>query len=515
MKKKRFRLDERASGLLLHPTSLPGPHGCGDLGPPARQFVDFLAAAGQRWWQMLPIGPAGPGNSPYSSYSAFAGSPLLISLQRLADDDLLDKADVVPARGLRDDRVSYASVIRFRTTRLRRAFDAFVTQGGMADKSFERFCTAERDWLDDYALFAALRDAHRGQGWTQWPRDLRLRQKPALHRARREFADAIAFEQFLQFEFDRQWNDLRQYANDRGVALLGDIPIFVAHDSADVWARPELFQLEPGGRPKVVSGVPPDCFNRNGQLWGHPHYRWPRHRATKYGWWLNRFRRTFAQFDAVRIDHFLGFYRVWTVSGRAKTARNGRWVETPGLELLQAVRRALGRVEIIAEDLGVVTPEATALRERFGFPGMRLLHFAFGNDEGDRFNQPQSYPRDCVVYPGTHDNDTTVGWFEELRAAARKRRRKGEFLPYDRLLRYIGGDAREINWEIIRLAQMSVANLAIIPAQDVLGLDRRARMNFPGTPTGNWQWRLSPGALTDRIGQRLRDLALAYDRVRD
>jgi 4-alpha-glucanotransferase len=509
----RFRLNERAGGILLHPTSLPGPHGSGDLGPSAERFVDFLAAAGQRWWQMLPVGPPGPGNSPYSARSAFAGGPLLISLERLAEEGLLERGDLVATRALRSTCVAYPAVTQFRTTRLRRAYAAFLGRK-RAHAAFEQFCHAEREWLADYALYAALRRAHGTREWLHWPRNLRLRQPAALRHARTELADEIKFEQFCQFQFHRQWQALRRYAHAHGVGLIGDVPIFVAHDSADVWAHRELFQLDADGRPKVVSGVPPDYFSRSGQLWGHPHYRWPRHRATGFAWWLARLRRTFTQFDAVRVDHFLGFHRVWAVSGRARTARHGRWMRTPGAELLATVRRKLGRVEIIAEDLGVVTPAATALRERYGFPGMRLLHFAFGNDAGDRYNQPHSYARECVVYPGTHDNDTTVAWFESLRADARRRRRSRELTPYERVLRYTGTSGREIHWDIIRLAYASVANTAIIPLQDILGLGRTARMNRPGTPTGNWEWRATPGCLTDQLACRLRDLAAAYDRSR-
>ena len=379
---------------------------------------------------------------------------------------------------------------------------------------FERFCAEERAWLGEYALFAALARAHRGQSWLKWPRALRLRNAAAVRRAERELSQETAFESFLQFQFDRQWSALRRsYARQQVVGLIGDIPIFVAYDSADVWAHRDLFQLDAGGRPRVVSGVPPDCFSRTGQLWGHPHYDWRRHQATGFAWWLARFRRTFARFDAVRIDHFLGFNRVWQVPGRARTAQHGKWVAVPGRKLLDTARRRLGKLEIIAEDLGVVTPEATALRDRYGFPGMRLLHFAFGGD-GGHYNEPDAYPRECVVYPGTHDNNTTVGWFRTLRAESRRRRRKGTLSTLERALRYTGTDGREIHWDLVRLALMSVANTAIIPVQDLLGLGEEARMNFPGTGTGNWEWRMRPGALNESIAGRLHDLAVAYNRIR-
>ena len=511
--KSPLQLSERAFGLLLHPTSLPGPHGSGDLGSAAYAFVDFLAAAGGRWWQMLPIVPPGPGNAPYSSYSAFAGSPLLISLELLARDGLLKPDDVKPSRGTRANRVAYGPVRKYRLSRLRKAFARFMDQSPRRRRLFDRFCAEQRDWLDEYALFTALKRAHGDQPWLRWPRALRLHDRAALRSARTELANDIAFEQFFQFQFDRQWTALRHYAQRQGVGLIGDIPIFVAYDSADVWAHRDLFQLDAAGRPRVVSGVPPDCFSRTGQLWGHPHYDWGQHRATRFAWWLARFRRVFTQFDAVRIDHFLGFHRVWQVSGRAKTAQRGRWVQAPGRKLFDAVQRRLGKLEIIAEDLGVVTPEAVALRDRFGFPGMRLLQFAFGGDEA-HYNEPDAYPRNCVVYPGTHDNDTTVGWFRTLRSEARRKRRKSELSTLERVLRYTGTDGREIHWDMIRLSLMSVANTAIIPVQDLLGLGSKARMNFPGTATGNWEWRLSPGALDESVVNRLREMATTYNRVR-
>ena len=508
-----FHLKDRAGGLLLHPTSLPGPHGIGDLGPQAYRFVDFLARAGLRWWQMLPVGPVGPGNSPYSSLSAFAGNPLLISLERLTRDRLLKSDEIRPPCDLHPQRVAYTAVARFKLARLHIAFKRFAECGGLNEREFVRFCANQAAWLDNYALYAALRRSSRDASWEKWPRDLRLRERAALSQAAGDLAREVDFERFLQYEFDRQWSALREYAGKAGVGLIGDIPIFVALDSSDVWAHRELFDLRLDGRPRTVSGTPPDIFSRTGQLWGHPQYAWARHKTTGFAWWIARFRRMFELFDSVRIDHFLGFHRVWAVPGQAKTALHGRWVKTPGAELFAALRRALGQSEIIAEDLGYVTPEALRLRTRCGFPGMRLLHFAFGNDAGDRYNQPHTYPFDCVVYPGTHDNDTTVGWFENLRREHRRRLRGTRMTPYQRALRYLGTTGREINWEIIRLALMSTANTAIIPVQDILGLDNSARMNLPATIRGNWEWRMLPGRLTPRHARRLRDLNEAYGRV--
>lgn len=506
-----FSLHDRASGLLLHPTSLPGGHGCGDLGPAAFEFVDFLAAAGQRWWQMLPVNPPGPGNSPYSALSAFAGNPLLISLELLAEEGLLDRRECAAPRGLPADRVSFGPVTRFKLARLRRAFDGFLHGGGDKTRALARFCQENVGWLDDYALFMALRQAHRGRSWLTWEAEVRARRKPALLVALTTLRREVDFERFVQYQFERQWSILRRYAQQHGVGLIGDIPIFVAHESSDVWTHPELFDLRPDGRPRTVSGVPPDLFSRSGQLWNHPQYRWSRHEQTGFAWWLARFARTKAQFDAVRIDHFLGFHRVWAVPGGARHAVRGKWVRTPGAALFAAVRRKLGRVEIIAEDLGLAVPEAIALRERLGFPGMRLLQCAFGNDAGDRYNQPHTYPANCVVYPGTHDNETLAGWLMRIEAESRKRSARG-LTPYARLLRYLGRDRGALHWEVIRLALASPANTAIIPAQDLLGLDNRARMNTPATTRGNWAWRLRPRQLTARLAARLRDMAEAYGR---
>lgn len=497
----------------MHVTSLPGPHGSGDLGAAAREFVDFLHEAGQTWWQVLPINPTGAGNSPYSALSAFAGNPLLISLEALADADLLTRRDLAPEAGLRADRVDFPAVIRFRLTRLRRAFAAFKLGGGEKSADFRHFVTRHQDWLEPWALFAALRQAQSLRAWTDWPRPLKLAEKGALEAARKSLADEIAFQRFVQFEFDRQWNTLRAYAHENDVGLIGDIPIFVGHDSADVWAHRNLFLLDADGRPKVVTGCPPDSFSRHGQLWQHPHYRWERHRSTRFAWWISRFRHTLGQFDGARIDHFLGFHRAWAVPGGARNAVRGSWLPTPGDELLTALRSALGRLEVIAEDLGHVTPEALALREKHGFPGMRILQCAFGDDDGCRYHQPHAYPPASVVYTGTHDNDTVVGWWRSaVKRAAPSR--KGHLNEPDRALRYLAASSpRDIHWHMIRAALASPAATAIIPTQDLLGLDSRARMNVPAVPSGNWEWRLAEGALSPELAARLRDLSEAYGRT--
>lgn len=441
-------LADRAGGVLLHVTSLPG----GTLGPDAFRFVDWLAEAGQRWWQMLPIGPTVVANSPYMSPSAFAGGPHLLA----------------PARG--------------------------ETRG------LEKFERENADWLADFAAFSAIKERH-PEMWCEWPKDV----EPD--------PDAVRRHVLVQFEFDRQWSELRSYCRDRGIGLIGDVPIFVSYDSADVWAHPELFQLDRRGRRIVQAGVPPDYFSRTGQLWGNPLYRWPKHQATRFRWWISRFRRAFRLFDAVRIDHFIGFHNYWSVPGGDATAERGRWMRSPGRELFRAVLRAIPGAQIIAEDLGQVTPPVKKLRDEFGFPGMRVLQFAFGDDpEGPNY-QPHNYVRNCVTYTGTHDNNTTVGWWTDRGGPSSTRTPDQIGRERAFTLRYLGTEGREIHWDLIRLAWSSVAQLAIAPAQDLLGLGAEARMNLPGTIEGNWSWRLQPGQLTPPIARRLRELTGTYGRL--
>ncbi|MGE0479360.1 MAG: 4-alpha-glucanotransferase [Phycisphaerae bacterium] len=519
---REFRptLAERSAGILLHPTSLPGPDGCGDLGAAAHEFADFLHAAGVRWWQMLPIGPPARSGSPYSAFSAFAGSPLLISVDALRADGLLTSDERVVARRDGAGRVRYHEVAAARDRLLRLAFSRFGASRVVRRTDFDAFVERERGWLDDYALFAALRRANRGRAWFTWPPPIRRRVRAALRTARAALQDTIAFEQFVQYVFDRQWKALQRHCRSRDVALLGDIPIFVGHDSADVWAHQDLFTLDRDGRTTLQSGVPPDDFSATGQLWSHPLYRWAAHRRDDFAWWVARFAKLTEQFDGARIDHFLGFVRCWAAPGRARVATHGKWLPTPGAELIAAVRSRLGAIEIIAEDLGLLTRAAAALRDALGFPGMRVLQFAFG--AGSRYHQPHSYPHHCAVYTGTHDNDTLVGWFESLKTRNARRRGAGrrveswnDQLEHERVLRYAESDGSEIHWDLIRLALASPANTAIIPAQDLLGLDSTARMNRPATVRGNWSWRLAPGALTPAIAARLRKLNETFDRVRD
>jgi 4-alpha-glucanotransferase len=507
---------QRSSGLLLHPTSLPGPHGNGDAGPAAYRFIDFCRAAGQTWWQMLPIVPPGasPGYSPYSSTSAFAGSPYLINLEQLKRQDLIDRRNVrVPLPVRRGDP---EATQRYRLGLLRAAFGRFetklmpMTSGRVEDKrklrdAFESFCTREQSWLDDFALFSALKSAHQDRPWTEWPAPLRARHPAAINHARRALAGEIRFHQFVQFCFDKQWTALRAYANRNGVGLIGDIPIFVALDSADVWANPELFILDKNGQPKVVTGCPPDAFTCDGQLWGHPHYHWPAHRKTKYDWWVRRFRSMMHRFDAVRIDHFLGFYQAWTVPGHARTAAKGKYVPGPRDEIFEAVRRALGAVSIIAEDLGNVVPGALAMRDRWNFPGMRVMQFGFG--PGGEYHLPHTYTSRSVAYTGTHDNDTTVGWFKSLSS------RNGQAGERRKTLEYLSArGAQDVHWQMIRSAMLSVADTVVFPVQDLLGLGNEARMNVPGIAENNWRWRMRDRALTPAVAKKLKGLTKLADR---
>jgi 4-alpha-glucanotransferase len=497
------KLSDRTSGVLLHPTSLAGSAEGGDLGHAAYAFVDFLTAAGQSWWQMLPVGPTGYANSPYSSHSAFAGSPMLISVDRLVEDGLLPAADRAKPR----EQV------------LRTAFATFENGGG--DPDLETFVEQAGAWLGDFALYSALKHAHGNVQWTRWPADLRDRDPAALDAARRRLAQDVAFMQFTQWRFARDWKLLRSYAHAHGIGLIGDIPIFMAHDSADVWQNRPLFHLDAAGEPSLIAGVPPDYFSATGQRWGNPLYRWDRMRASGYAWWIERFRAMLGAFDAVRLDHFIGFVRYWEIAGHEPTAINGHWREGPGADFFETLATAFGELPLIAEDLGAVTPEVKAVRDRFGLPGIKILQFAFGTDPNAPDFLPHNYPRRAVVYTGTHDNDTAAGWFWDPGSGSRS----AEQTEKERrtALKYLGRDpgggdsdpARDIHWQMIRMILMSVADVAIVQAQDLLGLGSEARMNRPGTDRGNWAFRLAPDALTPAIAERLRDLTEVYDRLGD
>jgi 4-alpha-glucanotransferase len=504
-------LHQRSSGVLLHPTCLPGPHGSGDLGSHAHAFVDFLASASQRWWQMLPVAPPGYGESPYSAESAFAGSPLLVSLEALADDGLLDAAAVAPRAPLRNDRIDHVPAEAHRRGHLRAAFEAFEARPA-SRRGFDAFCEANASWLDDFSLFRALKHAHGGVQWTRWEPGVRDREPRALELARREHERTIAFERFVQYAFDRQWRELRNHAKERGVGLIGDVPIFVAHDSADVWQHRDLFLLDERGEPTVIAGCPPDYFSATGQRWGNPLYRWRRMKKTGYGWWIERLRATLLRFDAVRLDHFIGFQRYWEIAAGEPTAVKGRWMKGPGGDFFDAVRSALGDLPLIAEDLGETTPAVYALRDRYSLPGIKILQFAFGDDPAAPTFQPHNYPRRAVVYTGTHDNDTTVGWFLDMGGADSTRTAEQSQRERETALRYLGTTGEEIHWDMIRAALASVARVALFPLQDVLGLGSEARMNRPGQARGNWTWRFEEGALAPELAARLATLTRTYGR---
>jgi 4-alpha-glucanotransferase len=506
-----LKLDRR-SGVLLHPTSLPGRHGIGELGQEARAFVDFLQGAKQAVWQVLPLGPTGYGDSPYQCFSAFAGNPLLVSLDALVEEGLLDAADLEGGPGGGGD-VDYGRVIPWKLGVLRAAARHFDERADNAQKkALWEFCAGHADWLDDYALYRVLKDAHDGRSWTLWPAALRDRDQAALERVRKEKEAEIRAQQFWQWLFFRQWGALREYAHERGVRIMGDIPIFVSHDSSDVWAGKELFRLKADGVCEVVAGVPPDYFSATGQLWGNPLYRWDVMKDRGYRWWIDRFRATFAMVDLVRLDHFRGFHAYWEIPEGEPTAVNGRWVTGPGAALFEALRDALGDLPIVAENLGLITPEVEALREKFGFPGMAILEFAFGTDSQANAFLPHNFTRHRVVYTGTHDNDTIVGWWT---AGVGDSTRTQEEVEKEHAFAtdYLDAEGREIHWAFVRGALASIADLAIVPVQDLLGLGGEARMNLPGRAGGNWKWRLREGQLTDAVRDRLARLTTVYGRA--
>lgn len=490
----------RSSGILLHPTSLPGGHGIGDLGREAYKFVDWLVAAGQSFWQVLPLNPTGFGDSPYQGFSACAGNHLLISLDVLAELGLIPTSSL-PVGG-KGANVDFGIVVSSKTELLRRAFKGFREKAPQTMKDrFGSFCGSARNkWLEDYALFRALKDHFGGKPWVQWDHELVTRQPDVLERFSRQLAEDVLFHKWLQFEFYRQWGELRAYAGQNGVQIIGDAPIFVAHDSADVWSHQAMFRLDPAGNCTHVAGVPPDYFSATGQLWGNPLYNWDAMAATGFRWWIERFRVLFTVVDFVRLDHFRGFEAFWEIGASEPTAVNGKWVKAPGHALLRALAKALGRLPIIAEDLGVITPEVEALRDAFGLPGMRILQFGF--EEGAQsLHLPHNFARNSVVYPGTHDNDTMLGWHKAVDEKVKTT-----------ITRYVGEPAEPVPWNLIRLGLSSVADLAVIPVQDLLGLGSDARMNFPGRPSGNWSWRLKPGALLNELARRLLELNRSYGR---
>jgi 4-alpha-glucanotransferase len=492
---------------------LPGSFGIGDLGEEAYAFADFLVATGQSLWQVLPLGPTGYGDSPYACYSAFAGNTLLISPEKLMEDDLLDREDLTAVATCPGERVDFDAVHKFKDSILAKAFVRFKENSDSSlGGAFAEFRRLNLSWLDDYALFRALKDEHGGAAWNEWDQAYVRREPAALASAVQKLGQQIEAQKFYQFLFFRQWFALKAYCNERGIKFVGDIPIFVAHDSADVWTNPDQFKLNAEGTPIVVAGVPPDYFSATGQLWGNPLYNWDHMLADGFKWWIKRVDSTLKVVDIVRVDHFRGFAACWEIPGGDKTAERGRWVEAPGREVFKAIRAALGQLPIIAEDLGVITPDVVALRDEFGFPGMRILQFAFSGDTRN-IDLPHNYIPNVVAYTGTHDNDTTVGWFSSV--AGEGSTRTAEQIKRERTfcLNYLNTEGMEIHWDFIRGVFASVANTAVVPLQDLLGLGTEGRMNLPNSTEGNWSWRFKKGALSTEISERLKALTELYGRV--
>jgi 4-alpha-glucanotransferase len=515
---------ERASGILLHPTSLASPYGIGDLGPASYRWVDWLAGSGCKLWQVLPLGPTGYGDSPYQCFSAFAGNPYLISPEFLLRDNLLHSNDLIERLEYDQQRVDFGTLIPWKLNLLERAFICFsadllspghASSGQLREgdpgtippdssvslnASFDSFCSENASWLDDYALFMAIKESNGGGSWEGWPEPLRKRDPAALDKSRKDLASSIARYTFYQFVFFRQWNALSDYAHQKGLHIIGDIPIFVANDSSDVWSHPDLFFLGADLKPSAVAGVPPDYFSPIGQLWGNPLYRWEIHKSTGYKWWLERLRASLKLVDILRIDHFRGFTGYWEIPAGNLTAEVGRWVPGPGADFFTAIRSSLGAdLPIIAEDLGVITPEVNALRDQFSLPGMKVLQFGFSGPENPFL--PHTYPRNCVVYTGTHDNDTAQGWYESAPEEEK-----------DFARRYLGIEGSNFAWDLIRTAWKSTAVFALAPLQDFLALGTGARFNFPSRLGGNWEWRVKEAFLSVELQGKIRELNWLYQR---
>lgn len=484
----------RKSGILLHPTSLPGELGVGDLGKWAYRFVDFLVESGHKLWQILPLGPPGIGHSPYQAYSSNAGNPLLISIQSVIEQGLLPPEDLQNAPRFPDSHVDFETVIPFKSRLLKKAARNFFTGNpGSLQGEFDQFCESSNSWLDAFAEFSALKHANFGASWTHW--------NPSIPLDPIEASD----EKFIQFLFFRQWKSLKRYCNDRGIQIIGDIPIFIAHDSSDVRANPGLFDLDSRGNPRTIAGVPPDYFSKTGQCWGNPLYRWDEMERTGYRWWIGRVEAMLNMVDIIRLDHFRGFEKFWEIPAGSKTAVDGRWAEGPGDHFFLALFKALGKLPFIAEDLGYITPEVHQLRDRHGFPGMRVLQFAFGDESTENPHKPYNFIENCVAYTGTHDNDTTAGWF----SAKSDQMRKEQALAR----KYMGSECREPVWGFIRMLLSSVAGMAIVPMQDYLGLGSDARMNVPATTGHNWGWRMRGDQMRPELAEKLKEMNQLYGRI--
>ncbi len=495
----------RGSGVLLHISSLPSPYGIGDLGPGAYAFVDQLVKTGQSLWQVLPLNPIDPvhGNSPYSSISAFAGNKLLISPELLFEENLLGREDLDPLPPFPEDRCDFSLVIPYKKRLLEQAYHRF-RENGRRRESFEAFCRKNASWIDDFSLFVVIKNYISGDVWTHWPDGLRDRDHLSLEAIRKDYYDQLEREKFWQYLFSEQWHRLKSFCGEKGVQLFGDLAIYVNFDSADVWANSGLFKLDEAKKPTVVSGVPPDYFSSTGQLWGNPVYQWDIIRESGYRWWIERIAHHLDLFDILRIDHFRGMVACWEVPAGEETAINGSWVEAPAYDFFGALAQRFPCLPIVAEDLGLITDDVREVMRSFGLPGMKILLFAFGEDDPDHPYLPHNFEKNFIVYTGTHDNNTVRGWFETEASPEEKKR----------FFRYCGREVPvdEIHWEFIRLAMMSVANQVIIPIQDILGLGGDNRMNRPSLGRGNWEWRLRPGQMTQPIAERLLEMTQVYGR---
>lgn len=494
---------QRKCGILLHPTSLPGRFGIGDLGSSAYQFLDFLKLAKQTFWQILPLGPPSYGNSPYQCVSSFAGNPLLISPDLLHSEGYISESCLESCPQFSDDTVAYSAVNDWKEALFQEAFQEFQKRKIGEDwEKFEQFCFDEKHWLEDFACFAALKAHHQKKSWHEWPQALAFREPGLLNTWKTQHLETIQYHQFVQYQFQKQWQNLRNYAQAHGIQIIGDLPIFVAYDSAEVWSFPDLFILDEQRLPRVVAGVPPDYFSATGQLWGNPLYDWSKMAKDDYLWWQNRLKMLLKQVDVIRIDHFRGFEKYWEVPASEETAIKGRWIDGPRADFFQVLEKNLGTLPFIAEDLGLITPEVEQLREQFGFPGMKVLQFAFFEGEANPY-LPHHYDKNTIVYTGTHDNNTTQGWFQEISEADRQR-----------VIKYLGIERTpdNISEAMVRLAWASTANTAIAPLQDLMNLDSSARMNLPGTVGKNWMWRFQQERLTEELAGRLRELTEIYQR---
>lgn len=491
---------ERSSGILLHPTSLPGKYGIGSLGKSAMAFIDFLAEAGQKLWQVLPMGHTGYGDSPYQCFSIYAGNPILVDLDLLISEGLLKKPDFADMPHFPDEKVDYGAVINFKRKMLKLAHQRFFDTQADTDADYHEFITTHNEWLKEYSMFVALKELFDGKPWWEWPEEFKYRNKEALETFIRHSNFEVSYHQFVQYHFYRQWAEVRKYAHEKQISIIGDIPLYVAHDSADVWSNHELFQFDDARSPVNVAGVPPDYFSKTGQLWGNPLYDWDRMQKNGFKWWTKRVKAAFDLYDIVRIDHFRGLEAFWAVPFGEKTAINGEWIKAPGDKLFETILNELGELPVIAEDLGIITAEVDALRLKYGFPGMKILQFAFHSDDGKKY-LPHTFSKNFIVYTGTHDNDTLAGWFDMLEKDIKKK-----------VLSYADADTISVIQKLIRLAWSSVAVMAVVPLQDILELGSDARMNTPGIASGNWQWRFKKDMLTNTKASWLKEITELYDR---